>query len=149
VSTASVLGYLSEGQPVSGCCVAELRYQSCWGLIDFLDLEDLRASSAKLHNLPPPNLDLDAWVDFAVKSPKSWTRFVRALDTSDAPDLPETLLVTCSICGVLVAKQGLRAHCARVHSMFRLARAFVGSDGVCPVCSGNFMVRLRCVRHIH
>jgi hypothetical protein len=98
-----------------------------------LDIEDLRASSAKLHNLPPPAVDLDAWVAFVIKSPKSWKKFVRALATSDSPELPATVLVTCSVCGLLVAKQGLGAHCARMHSMFRLARASVGSDGVCPV----------------
>ena len=35
------------------------------------------------------------------------------------------------------------AHCARVHAVFRLARAFCKDDGVCPVCQGQFAVRLR------
>ena len=69
--------------------------------------------------------------------------------TPDTVALPETLRVHCSICGVVVAKRGLGAHCARAHSMFRLARAFVDGDGVCPVCQGNFFIRLRCMHHVH
>ena len=74
---------------------------------------------------------------------------MKALATPDSVALPEVLRVRCAVCGVVVAKRGLGAHCARAHSMFRLARAFVGGGGVCPVCQGKFFVRLSCVHHVH
>ena len=38
--------------------------QTKWVKQIILDLQDLRDSTSKLHNLPPPAVDADAWVNF-------------------------------------------------------------------------------------
>jgi len=113
------------------------------------DLEMQRASSPKLHSLPPPRLDPDAWIRLAIKYPKAWRKFVSVLRTSGSPVNPEADKTACAQCGKMVARQGMGAHCARVHAVFRLARAFCKDDGVRHVCQGQFVVRSRCIHHVH
>ena len=86
------------------------------------DLAGLQMLEPKLSGLPPPRLDIDAWVRFACDHPGAWRRLLRVLRSpSDLDGIP-SIDIECPMCTKVVAARGLGSHCAKRHQFVRLAR---------------------------
>ena len=65
-----------------------------------------------------------------------------------SPALETAVTVLCPDCHKYFLINGLGAHRARVHGVFRLARTVVDQSGICPVCGLFFHTRQRVIHHI-
>ena len=113
------------------------------------DLSELQRVTPKLASLPPPQVNINVWVDFAISHAKAWKRFLKAWNSPFGESSQEDSKIACIECGKLCVSKGLGAHQLKEHGKIRIARLFRESDGICPVCHLQCGSRQHCIHHIH
>ena len=159
-----LMQHRSDGRPLPWVCT----------LYD--DFSALRAFHApKLDELPLPPESMLLWSTFIISWPAAWKAYVKsyvfftssALTTRRVPIFEHQLLVgpsstapqglqpgwfRCELCistacRVFPSERALRAHHVSGHGARCQTRAFIDSDGRCPVCGLNFHTRIRAIAH--
>ena len=160
----ALLQYRHEGRPL------------LWVNTLYDDFAALRAFHApKLDELPLPSDCMQSWCTFIISFPAAWKAYVRsyifytssaltsrrvpifehqllACPSSAAPSALQPGWFRCQLCistacRVFPSERALRAHHVAGHGVRCRTRAFIDSDGRCPVCGLNFHTRIRAIAH--
>ena len=128
---------------------------------DFQWLYD--ASADVRRTLPAPRSDVShvTWYNFILADPGEWNFLVRStVDTASVLDVTISPLNTeacnrffCKLCSgsevpCFATEKALLQHQRVQHARRIDVRMFVDDSGLCPVCLGNFVTRIRVIAHL-